>query len=139
MRKIAIVSALVILPFFLITFLPVSTMLLNEFRLWRFSSQLIELDSMFDGDLELLAKGSSVHQTGNDEACGFRATRVYRHYKSEKNLVPIKKYLDGKVFAPARVPDDGSPAEKYVHFASLILVVTIQDGPYPAWFDIRCW
>ena len=134
-----LLSALVILPLFLIMCLPVSTMLLNEFRLWRFSSQLNELDNLFDGDLELIASGASVHQTGNDEACGFRATRVYRHHRSEKNLVPIREYLDGRVFAAARVRDDGSAAEKYIDFASLILVVTIQDGPYPAWFDIRCW
>ena len=139
MRKFVFVSALLVLPLFLIMILPVSTMLLNEFRLWRFSSQLNELENLFDGDLELMANGSNVHQKGNDEACGFRATRVYRHYQSEKNLVPIKEYLDGKVFATARVPDDGSSAEKYVYFVGLTLVVTIQDGPYPAWFDIRCW
>ena len=137
MRKFVI--AIVFLPVVLISALPVSNMLLNEARLWVFAKQLSELDGLFQRDFELLATGSEVYRKGNDETCGFRAARLYSHYETDESIAAINSYLDSKNFVPARKRADDGPAEKYVVIADGHMAVTIEDGEYWAWFDIRCW
>lgn len=137
MRKFVI--AIVIFPILLIPALPASNMLLNEVRLWVFARQLFELDGLFQRQFELLATGSEVYQKGNDETCGFRAARLYSHYETDESIAAIKSYLDSKSFSPVRKRADDGPAEKYVVIADGHMAVTIKDGEYWAWFDIRCW
>lgn len=137
MRKL--VLGLVVLPVLLILSLPATNMLLNEVRLWVFARQLSELDRLFKSNFELLASGSDVYQKGNDETCGFRAARLYSHFETDENMAAIKSYLDNKDFASARKRADDGPAEKYVVITDGHMAVTIRDGEYWAWFDIRCW
>lgn len=114
---------------------------MNEYRLWVFAKQLSEVDELFEYQFDVLARGARVYSSGNDEYCGFRAAVFYRHHETKKNLKKIRNYLDAKVFETAKKADNDleSIPDKHVTIAHGRVAVIIEDAPYPAWFDIRCW
>lgn len=141
-RLISRISAVLIAVALLPTVPVVYTMVLNEFRLWKFARQLIVFDEVAkDTNSTLIAEGRQISVASNANDCWFGATRLYVTFGSfdVEQTSNWKLVAENHVFAQARKPDDGSNADTYLDVAKDLLIVRIESGGFPAGLDFRCW
>ncbi|SDQ14620.1 hypothetical protein [Pseudovibrio sp. Tun.PSC04-5.I4] len=133
LRCIAIISfiALAICSPFLISIMK------NEIKLVSFSNQLDAIDRILGKPAEVIAEGSQIYVGGNDEACTYRATRVYRYFT--KNTNGLEKKIRDIKFQHVNNSNMKTDVDSYVLITPLRVIITIEDGPYSAGFDFRCW
>ncbi len=134
MRIIAIIISIL-----LVLFSPIIvTVIYNNILLFMFSMQLRQVDHLISGNYRLLSKYSEIYVGGNGEYCSFRAARIYYAFMSKDNIDMFKNKVMEIKFKSVK----SSKFEKVdVHIRQMTptIIVEINNGPYDAWFDIRCW
>ena len=116
-----------------------SPMMLNEYRLWVFSRQLNDLDSIFAGHYEILAKGAQVYNNTNGEACSYRAVVLIRYFATPIIKSDVRSKLAQMNFRPAQANDNNRPVKADLTIDRQTFFVMLKDGPYGATLDPRCW
>ncbi len=109
----------------------------NEVKLVNFSNQLDAVDSILGKNATIIAEGNQVYVGGNDEECSYRATRVYRYFTQNTNELE-SKIRDIK-FQHVTNRDMKTDVDSYISITPSRVIITIEDGPYSAGFDFRCW
>ncbi len=109
----------------------------NNIKLINFSNQLELVERLLGSNAKIIARGRQIYVSGNDEACSYRATRVYRFFNNDTS--ELEKKIKSTKFRPAINSSKKKDVDLYLSITPLSVIVTIDDGPYSAGFDIRCW
>jgi hypothetical protein len=123
----------------LFTFPFVGTLALNNLRLWNFERQLERADLVVGVPYAVLATGRQIFVAGNDEACMFRATRIFLLHGTQKDEQYFIEQLKSMEFNSAEHRDDGASADKIIFGTNQIIGIMVEDGPHSSIFDFRCW
>lgn len=112
----------------------------NEYKLYKFASQLDVIDDLLGEDGRRIGALSERRKaSGSGDYCVYAAFRQYK----VKIILPIqdelRTQLDALQFARTAEPADGSDANFYYVLDDWVLAVMIEDGPWSTVFDIRCW
>lgn len=111
----------------------------NQLALRAFGQQLEKVDvEMPEGVVRADAR-SRIYVTGNDEACTFKAQRIYDISDLDSAPVEFESRIKRMRFSSAKDRADGQGADLYVRTHGDLTTVAISDGPYAAGFDLRCW
>ncbi|WP_306257783.1 hypothetical protein [Pararhizobium sp. IMCC21322] len=138
-RILIVVLVIALLP----TVPVVYTMVLNEFRLWKFARQLHVFDELAENtNSRLIAEGRYISANiGSGEYCFYSGTRLYETFGgfNAEQLLNWKLVAQNHVFAAARKPDDGSNADVYLDIVDSLMLVRIDSGGFSVGLDFRCW
>ena len=116
-----------------------ANMALNEMRLWRFSHQLDALVEILPRRAKIVATGSQVFVRGNNEACSFRAIKVFSIYTRPEERKEIERKIENFKFDTVKNSSFLDTPELYISGTFPLLIVMLVDGPYGAGLDVRCW
>lgn len=115
---------------------------LNSYLLWRFSSQLNQVDDVFPYHFSyyVAASGSRIYTGGgNDDYCNYSAIRVYGIKLNNHELNDVLARIHQIRFDPVNDIGMGRGVIVTVFERSRLLIVEIRDEGRPAGLDLRCY